>query len=239
MISLSYYGEDDSHSYFTYSKGYRPGGYSFRTSDLLIPFLAESTDSYELGYKKVWDKSFRFNGAIFYNDITDHRTTTLSDTLSSITFNADKAYSYGVELDMGYKSENFELFSTLGWTTAKFDTISNPLYTQFEGNKLLEVPNLTASLAFKYTINENFYIQGITKYMGERYYNVANSAKADSYSLTNVALGYKKSGWEAQIYANNLFDKEYVDFMISTPSSGDYYHFGSPRVVGVKVSKRF
>ena len=74
--------------------------------------------------------------------------------------------------------------------------------------------------------------------MGERYYNISNSAKESGYTVVNVGLGYKKDGFEALVYANNLFDKEYVDFMIYTPSN-NYYHFGNPRVLGFKVSQSF
>lgn len=238
-FSLSYYGEDNAHVYFTYSQGYRPGGYAFRTSDLLIPFKEEKTDSYELGYKKILDNNVHFNSALFYNDITDHRTTTLSDTLESITFNADRAYSYGAEFDVRYQKDNLGLYASLGWTKATFKSISEEGYEQYEGKKLLEVPNWTAFVGTKYHLLANFYISAVAKYMGERFYNLENSAKAKAYVLGDFALGYEKEGWFAELYAKNAFDKHYVDFMISTPNSGDFNHFGAPRVVGIKLSKRF
>ncbi|MFK5975789.1 MAG: TonB-dependent receptor [Sulfurovum sp.] len=237
-LSFSYYGDDSSHTYFTYSKGYRTGGYSFLTSDLLIPFKDESTNSYELGYKKTWESGLKLNSAIFYNDIIDHHSSTLLDTLSTVTFIADKAYSYGVEFDISYKKDDLEIYSSFGWTKAEFQKISDTAYTPYEGNRLLEVPNITASLGIKYNLTNNFYVTSSIKYMGERYYNVENTSKADAYSVTNLSLGYKHSEWLAEIYANNIFDREYVDFMIATPSN-NYHHFGSPRIIGVKMSISF
>ena len=74
--------------------------------------------------------------------------------------------------------------------------------------------------------------------MGERYYSISNSAKESAYSSVNVGVGYERSGWRALLYANNLFDKEYVDFMVYTPTN-NYYHFGDARVIGFKLSKSF
>jgi outer membrane receptor protein involved in Fe transport len=76
------------------------------------------------------------------------------------------------------------------------------------------------------------------RYIGERYYNLQNSVKEDPYSLINIAVGYAKNDWEVELYANNLFDKEYVDFMVYTPSN-NFYHFGPSRVIGVTLSKAF
>jgi len=237
-VSFSYYGEDNSHSYFTYSQGYRPGGYGYRMFDTLTPFDPEHTDSYELGYKKVWGKGISLNSNIFYNKIKDHRINILNDTLTSELANADQAYSYGLELDFNYQTDNLQLYSSFGWTEAQYTNFSDSTYTPYEGNRLLEVPNITASLGIKYTINEKFYLTSSMRYMGERYYNIQNTSKADAYTTLNLGLGYKKDGWLVELYANNILDKTYVDFMIATPSN-TYYHFGAPRVVGIKLKKSF
>ena len=236
ILSLSYYAEDDSHTYITYSKGYRPGGYNYRTTDTLVPFEPESTNSLELGHKRVLNNSVTFNSALFYNLIDKLRINTFDDNLATITLNADKAYSYGVEFDLHYKRENLNMYATCGVTKTQMQKIDTS--PQYEGNNIIDVPNITASFGAKYSFTHNYYVQSNLKYMGERYYNISNSAKESGYTVVNVGLGYKKDGLEALVYANNLFDKEYVDFMIYTPSN-NYYHFGNPRVLGFKVSQSF
>ena len=74
--------------------------------------------------------------------------------------------------------------------------------------------------------------------MGKRYYDVFNERSADSYSTIDTKLVYEKKDWKLELYATNLLNKEYIDFMIATPNH-NIYHFGDPRMVGVKVYKTF
>jgi iron complex outermembrane receptor protein len=237
-LSFSYYADDGSHSYFTYSKGYRSGGYSYRAAKLLDPFEADSTDSFELGYKKVWKEGLSFNSVLFYNALNNHRINIFTDTLGSIVLNADKAYSYGLELDIKYQKDNLLLYSSLGWTEAKYQEFAQEAYRPYENNSIIEVPNITASLGLRYDINANLYVNSSLRYMSERYYNIENTAKADAYMSMNASIGYRYEDWLVEAYATNIFDTEYVDFMIATPSN-EYSHFGVPRVLGMKVSKKF
>ena len=236
-LSLSYIADDNSNSYLTYSKGYRPGGYNYRAvGSTLTPFKPESTDSFELGHKRKLGTSTTLSSAVFYNLIHDLRVNILNDYLVSTLASADKAYSFGAELQVDYKSDALALYSSFGIIKAKMLEISDS--PQYEGNNIIDTPNMTASLGGKYNISKNYYTQADVKYMGERYYDISNTAKESSYSVVNVGLGYERDGWQALIYVNNLLDKEYVDFMIYTPSN-NYYHFGNPRVVGVNLTKNF
>lgn len=238
-LSLSYYGDDGSHTYLTYSKGYRPGGYDYRPSSAtLVPFEPETSDSYELGYKKSFDKTLMLNASIFYNSITDPRITSFTDTLGTVSLNGDKAQSYGVELDMSYKRDDLQFYASLGYTKSEYTEFTNKAQQQYENNELLEVPNMTAFVGLRYDITSNLYITSSLRYMGEKYYNIENTAKTDAYSVVNLGAGYKYNDWVIEAYATNLFDKEYVDMMVSTPSNSAY-HFGTPRVVGVRVSREF
>ncbi|NCO01471.1 MAG: TonB-dependent receptor [Epsilonproteobacteria bacterium] len=236
-LSFSHYAQDDSHTYLTYSKGYRPGGYNYRdTSDALTPFEPETTDTLELGHKRVLGASTTLSSALFYNSIDNLRINTFSDNLATTTLNAKKAYSYGAELELNYKTESLNIYSACGIVKAQMTKLSAS--TQNEGNNIIDVPNLTASIGAKYSFAQNYFLQSDVQYMGERYYNISNSAKESGYTLVNLGIGYKKDGWNALVYANNLFDTRYTDFMIYTPTN-NYYHIGNPRVLGFTLSKSF
>ncbi|QOY51002.1 TonB-dependent receptor [Candidatus Sulfurimonas baltica] len=235
-LSLSYYTEDDSHTYLTYSQGYRPGGYNYRSVDALVPYEPETTNSLELGHKRFINKHGSLNAALFYNYIENLRVNTFDDNLANTTLNAQEAYSYGAEIEVNYKKDALYLFMTAGIIQTKMTQMdTNP---EYEGNKIIGVPNITANIGGRYTLFQNYYIQSDLKYMGERYYNIANSAKENDYTLFNLGFGYKKDGLEILLYTNNIFNEEYVDFMIYTPSN-DYYHFGDPRVLGFTLSQGF
>ena len=234
-LSFSYIG-NNSNTYLTYSKGCRTGGYSYRSPDNLAPFKPEFVDSFELGHKREFSSSLSISSAIFYNDIKDLRINTFDDTLASTTLNAQKAHSYGAELEATYKKEPILLYSTLGLTQTKIDEFKS--YEMYQNNKIIDVPNTTASIGIKYDLFKNYYIQSDVKYMGKRYYNISNSAKQSSYSTINLGAGYSKNSLKILLYANNLFNNEYTDFMIYTPSN-NYYHFGSPKVIGLTISNSF
>ncbi|MDD3442564.1 MAG: TonB-dependent receptor [Sulfurimonas denitrificans] len=211
-LSFSYYAEDDSHTYLTYAKGYRPGGYNYRTSDALTPFKPETTNSLELGHKRVLNSSTTFSSALFYNLIDNLRINTFDNNLATITLSAEKAYSYGAEIEVNYKADNLNIFMTCG--VIKTEISESKDSPQYERNNIIDVPNITTSIGAKYMFTQNYHIQSDVKYMGERYYNASNSAKESGYATANIGIGYKKDGWSALVYVDNIFDKRYVDFMI-------------------------
>jgi len=239
-FSISYLGDDNSNTYLTYSKGYLAGGFNYRTSDNLVTFKPQIVDSFELGYKKEFTSSFSINSAAFYNKIKDLRINTLNDNLASTTLNAEKAHSYGVEFDASYKSNDFLLYSSFGFTQTNVDEFnSNKAY---EGKKIIEVPNITGSLGVKYNMLKDYYVKSDVKYMGERYYNISNSEKESGYATANVGFGYSKNDLNILVYVNNIFDKEYTDFRMYTETGNqynNYYHFGAPRVIGLSISNSF
>ena len=236
-LSLSYFASDDSHTYIKYSKGYRPGGYNYRAPGKnLVPFEPEETKSFEIGHKQSFSSSLSLNGALFYNDIKDHRTVIFSNNLATTTLNAKRAYSYGAELDLNYKTEKLSLYATFGVIEAKFKDFDK---IEYEKNTLLDVPDMTAALGTTYNFNKNFSIQSSANYIGKRYYDIENILKESGYITSNISLRYSNFyGWRIMVYATNLFNQENVDFAIHTPDK-NYYHFTDPRVVGLKISKSF
>lgn len=235
-LSFAYHGDDDTQTYLTYSKGYRAGGYNYRSDDTLMPFKPEIVDSFELGHKKAGTTHFSYAAALFYNFIYDLKLNQFNDDLSSNIQNTQEAHSYGVEFNGDYVDDVWHINGSLGYTKAKIDRPTQS--PAIENKNIIDVPDITAALSLKYKLSNNYYVNPSVRYIGERFYNVQNSAKENGYALTNLSVGYQKDDLHIKLYANNLFDKRYVDFMIYTPSH-NYYHFGAPRVVGVEFSRSF
>ena len=238
-LALAYYIDEDSNVYLSYAEGYRPGGYNYRsTGPDPLPYDEESTKSFELGYKNNINNTLHISGALFYNFINDLRIVTFADDLSTTVKNANKATSYGGEIELTYKPDTkLYLFSSLGFTKGEMKEFSG-LDGQFNGNKIIDVPLFTASLGGKYNFYRNYFFQSDLRYVGERFYDIANITKESSYEVFNIGVGFEKDSYKALLYANNVLAKEYVDYMIATPSN-NYYHFGNPRVIGFEFSKSF
>lgn len=238
-IALSYYINNTSHIYLSYAKGYRPGGYNYRSvSANPLPHDEKSTQSFELGYKSNLTNSLLVNSVLFYSLSKNARTNTFADDLSSSVKSAKKAYAYGAELDITYKpNKKLYFFSNLGLTRTKMNDFSG-LDTQYNGNEMLDVPDFTASIGAKHTFMENYYVQSDFRYVGQRYYDIANTTKESGYKVFNIGLGFEKGTYKALLYANNVLDETYVDYMIATPNH-KHYHFGYARIVGFTLSKSF
>lgn len=233
-FSLSY-DKNQENVYLTYSKGYRAGGYNYRSpGTILIPYKPEITESLELGYKNGAYASWSMENAFFYNRMRDVRTITFNDYLATTTLNADKAHSYGFESTLRYVSDALDMYGSIGVTQSKYDHfISNSI--DYTGKNLIDVPNLTVAMGGKYKLDMNWYSTVSLTYMGKRFYDVANTTQENGYAIVNASLGYDKKTWTAEIYTNNMFDSMYSDFMIHTPSH-NYYHFGAPRIIGFKMN---
>ena len=76
----------------------------------------------------------------------------------------------------------------------------------------------------------------------QRHVRVRNTREIDGYNVTNASVGYRfSSGWEVDVFARNLFDKDYITALtIQTGNSGLILGQPSdPRVVGVTVRAKF
>lgn len=232
------YDKNGNNLYLTYTKGYRPGGYNYRSpGTTLIQYLPEITESLELGSKNTFNPLWNLSTALFYNRIRDVRTITFDDYLATTTRNADKAHSYGIESSLNYHSDNTDFFGNIGFTRTEFDRFMVGT-TDYSGKHLIDVPDMTVALGGKYKFYADWYATASLNYMGKRYYDIANTKQENGYTTLNTAIGYTNKKYSVEIYANNLFDSENVDFMIHTPSH-DYYHFGAPSSIGFHIGMTF
>ena len=102
---------DGINNYFTYSQGYKSGGYNEQamSATSALPFKEETADSFELGLKtETADRRLRFNAAAFYvryDDLQRDAVVPFVDPITGLpgqetrTTNAGKAEVYGLELE--------------------------------------------------------------------------------------------------------------------------------------------
>ena len=77
------------------------------------------------------------------------------------------------------------------------------------------------------------------------YFDVSHDQKSKANTLVNARVGFDAGGWTAQIWARNLFDRDYAVrgffFGNEPPDFPDtlYTRFGDPRQLGVTFEKKF
>jgi outer membrane receptor protein involved in Fe transport len=129
-----------------------------------------------------------------------------------------------------------------------------------KGDQLPDVPELSYNVAFDYTIPANsgeFYVLGSVNYVDETL-EIPGSADTDvsgpgidstnvrpDYTIVDARIGYiSESGWEASIFADNLFDEEALygfndAIAFNFPDVGDPTVRNRPRTIGVSFQYNF
>ena len=72
---------------------------------------------------------------------------------------------------------------------------------------------------------------------GNTFFDDPNTIDQDAFPLVNTRLGYEFDNYGIYLFANNLFDTEYVTQAFDL--SGPVAVFGAPRTFGVQVRTHF
>lgn len=173
-VGIDYRPTDDILLYFSWSRGYRSGGFSPRaaTPDVAsVPYRPEVVDSYEIGTKlDLLDRKLQFNLAAFlskYRGLQQNTTIPGGPTGNqTITANIGSATIKGIELDGTLRPiEHLRLTGTLGLLDSNFkDFIAgniSPLTGgivpfDYSANNLIYSPKVTASIGADYTLPTSF-----------------------------------------------------------------------------------
>ncbi|MDC0547890.1 TonB-dependent receptor, partial [Opitutales bacterium] len=167
------------------------------------------------------------------------------------TANAEEVEIYGLEVELFIRPIESSTFNlSLGineseikkHSAASFDaTTQFPIGPHnFAGKKVPFVPESTLGINYRQQINEFFYTNLGLKNIGKTSYldQTATETINDSYTLLNANIGYANNGWEVNLFGTNLTDEEYYTSLVSS-LTGSPGIVGSPRVIGLSVSREF
>jgi iron complex outermembrane receptor protein len=209
--------------YFRAASGYRPGGPNPPAIDQngqVVPgaplsFAPDTLWSYEFGYKAdLLDKRLFVEAALF--DIRwDKLQQPIAVGATTLTGNAGKAESKGLELALRYKlDERFSIDGSLAYTDAKLTEDAPALGPS--GARLPNTARLSAVLGGRYTFdvaNKHAYAGLNIRHVGQRNAgfdapdtSVPNFVMA-AYTLADLQLGVEIGGWQVGAFVRNLADK--------------------------------
>ncbi len=138
--------------YFTYSQGYKSGGFATRRDPSLFrigEFDSEELDNYEVGLKlELFDHRVLFNTAFFYSDYEDIQLTVLRVNPNSPPFqpdagstiaNAGEATIQGLELELITRPwRELIVRGSLGLTDAEYDEFIDQTWDINPGTGLVQ-----------------------------------------------------------------------------------------------------
>jgi outer membrane receptor protein involved in Fe transport len=233
-LGLNYKWNNNINTGLVFSQGYRPGGISVNPiGSNASSYDAEFTDNLELSIRSNWlENTLTLNANVFYTKYKDMQVQEDGDSGSTFdinTVNAAESSLKGIEIDGKYLvNDELDIYGSLGYVKTKFND-----YEGNEGNEFRYSPNTTANLGATYRHDTGYFISGNTTYTDDSFTNINNELITKSYTLTNVKVGYERTDWAVYLYANNLFDKEYL--LRNSDSDGSYL-IGDPRIVGVTLT---
>ena len=249
MASLSYDVGERSMVYFTYSEGYRDGGFPARFTGVVpIPlpnYEPEFVENYEVGYKTtLLDGRLRVNAAAFLMEYTDMQisaTSLLPNVGDNTTkFNLGDATYKGFEIELtALVTDNFTLGVNVGHLDDEIDSLvggglisSGILIT--EDHDLPFSPSwtlaITAAYDFALPNGAVLTLRGDYSTKDDFYTRTENTLEAftDDYEMLNASLTYRSPDekWSLGVRARNLTDEFY--FESRTTFSAFQMGFGKP-----------
>lgn len=253
-IAWSHTFNDRTRGYVSLSRGYKAGGFNLG----LVPagrreFGEEAMTSFEVGAKsKFADGKIYLNTAVFFNDRNDQQVETSfqlnpNDPASFVFFtdNAAKGRTIGLEADLRwFVNDALELNATLGLLQAEFDEFVTP-QVSISGRDQAHAPNYTAAIGGVYRHSSGLFARVDVAAKDDFYFDVSHNQRSQSYSVTNLRLGYETQDWTAQIWIRNVFDERYAVrgfyFGNEPPDFPNalFIRQGDPRHIGLTLNRRF
>jgi len=267
-VNLTYRFDDDRLAYFTWSRGFRPGGVNRRGT--FPPYKSDFLTNYELGFKSSWfDRSLRFNSAFFWQKWDDFQFSFLGQNgLTNIT-NAGRARIWGLEGDFEWAPMEGLLLS--GGATyldaelddnfcQQLDANGNPLppaacaIDDFapKGSRLPQVPDYKLNMTGRYSfelgsygafVQSSFVVQGDSRSALLPFDQGVQGGKLRSYGLWDASVGVTSERFRAELYIDNMLDKR-ADIARFTQCDASicsraYTITNTPRTVGIRFGQDF
>ncbi|MEM6681701.1 MAG: TonB-dependent receptor [Pseudomonadota bacterium] len=222
MINLAYQWTPDLMTYFTFSEGFKSGGFTQRIFPPLpeVPtFQPETARVFEAGFKsQVLDDRVRLNAALFRTDYEDVQVTVQNISVAPIILNAAKAEIWGGEVELlAQLTPEWTIEAGLGYINAEYtETGEGSQVTT--ANDLLKTPEwtLTAGSAYRVAITSDWSLTPRVdwSYRSRQENNAINSPAISQPGYHLVDLGLilenEETGWQVLGRVSNLTDERFI-----------------------------
>ncbi len=253
--SLAYRFDESLMGYVTIGKGFRAGGFNNVApgSSFMPGFDEESLISYETGLKvSAPGGKFRGGLSLFYIDYTDQQYFLFDQTGTQANINVPESEILGGELEFtALPVDSLQIDFGVGFTDSEikeYEDIPGVLVPASEivGKKVPGAPVWSLNLALQHTralsADLDFVARLDYEHRDKTYWTLDNVDTQSAYDLTNLSLALESQRWSARVFAENLFDEEYIEWFFASRFIGlpaDIAWPSKPRQVGVEFSLRY
>ena len=259
QASIAYRWTDDLMTYFSYSEGFKSGGFSTRVFPPRtgVPeFKPETVKVYEIGVKWTgFDNRVRASASGFHTDYKDLQIQVTD--VAPVMRNAGDAKIDGFELELtAAPTPAWLIQGGVGYLDARYtklDTDLNlvtDLILLSKDSKLPNAPEWSTTLGVQYTWNvPTFGGQLVPRldwsYRTEVFNDALNfpELRQGAYSLVDLALTYvsEDAKWEVSVFGKNVTDEHYITAGFANILLGGWAAatLGRPGEYGASVSYHF
>lgn len=266
-VTLSWFANEETMLYATYSRGFKAGGYSLQWGNFTQearPFDEENIDNFEMGWKaELWGKRARINGSIFHTEYENFQNATFIGLAFAVN-NAELVVVDGIEIDTTWLlTENLSADVNLAYIDAVYDeytggqcyfgdTPDNALgQCDLSGQNLPFAPKLTANLALEWNqplAGGDFYARADYRFTDEANYSSELDPRhaEDAYWVGNLRTGWRNDSWDLSAWVKNLHDEVYYVQKTASPiaskldGGASFQAFtGTPMTYGVTLRVNF
>lgn len=243
-LGVTYDWTENVATSFIVQRGYRSGGLSTNIARASVtPYDPEFTWNYELSLRSSWfDDALTLNANAFYIDWTEQQVSVNLglNSYDTQTLNAGQSHVYGLEIETRYAPSNrFDVYASLGHTRTEFDEFTvdvGQTGSDFSGAEFAYAPHWTVSAGANYNWDSGLTANLNASHQSDAFttvgVNQADRPKADARTLMNGRFGYRGERWGAYLYAQNLLDEEYVEYVYPGREAA---LLGRPRVFGITL----
>lgn len=214
---------------------------------------AERAKNYELGWR-LNRPTFNAAWALYRSDF-DNRLQAFaspvpgSSQVETFYQNVGKAQAYGTELSGQWKPRalggQVVFNGALTYNRAQFQDDAAGL--ALSGNDLPDSPRWLAQSGVTWEITPWAIVNLSARYIGERYSNFTNTEQVPGYTLYNAYLDLGGEAWgggalksvKLRFNVDNLFDKHYLGYILTSTTGPAVFRPGSPRTFQTTLSVDF
>ena len=232
-VGIVYQPTEEISLYANFARSFRPNTGTTVSGEFLEP---ERGTQYEAGVKaELFDR--RVSTTLAFYRITKANLATTDPNNADFAIAVGEQRSQGIELDViGEIVPGWNIIASYSYIDAEI-TQDNVFEV---GNRLVNVPNHTASLWTTYEVQSGG-LQGLgfgvgVFYVGERAGDLDNTYEVPSYVRTDAAIYYRRDRWKVGLNFRNLFD---IDYFQNSANSRRGVAPGEPFTVLGTVSVEF
>lgn len=259
-LGLNYQLNDDQFLFTSLSRGYKAGGVN---TDGSLPINARDFDTeylwnLEAGIKSTWlEGALKSQLTVFYAQRKDQQVNSSlviprpdgSTEFIGFLNNAAKGKNLGLEAEVDWLvNANWRVFANVGLLDASFDEYDDPeglaAGIDLSGRQQAHAPRYQFATGAELYLGTSWTFRANIEGKDEFYFSDRHNAKTNSYALVNSSLEYRNESWKVNLWARNLFDKDYAvrgfGSFGNNPGNGyiteTYTQRGEPRIVGLSIS---